>query len=66
MDHWRRDGVVTVLVCGGFCQGGSPGDVWWKSLRGKGKSVCRGSGAEESGVLEEQLGSQRGWDRVTE
>ena len=64
MEYWRRDGVVNVLIWGGFCQGRSPGDVWWKSVRGKGKSVCKGS--EESGVLEEQLESQCGWNRVTE
>ena len=33
-------------------------------LRGKGKSICKGS--EESGVLEEQLENQCGWNRVTE
>lgn len=33
-------------------------------LRGKGKSICKGS--EESGVLEGQLENQCGWNRVTE
>ena len=57
MEYWRRDGVVNVLIWGGFCQGRSPGDVWWKSVRGKGKSVCKGS--EEFDILKHRAGQRR-------
>lgn len=62
----EASGEVMLVQIPGGGKGASLGDVWWKSIRGKGNSVCKGSEAEDSGVLEEQLESQCGRNRVTE
>lgn len=48
---------------GRLLSGRSPGDVWWKKLEAREEYL---QGSEESGVLEEQLENQCGWNRVTE